>query len=274
MRSSTLDNNYKMSREEMLTMALARSGGSDVTVEALNVTQNGTYTEAGKAYSPVTVNISGYELASASGNPITLTDASALPLVECKATITATQDLNGYDKPWAGGANVNIADITYESQIVADVTITVNRDTNGNFESIVLNGTCSASQIVNLGTIAVESGETYAICDFCEGTYGGTTRTQLYGTDIILLEIYANYASGYVATGTASASGNASIRIRLNNGTTYTNVTLKPMCVKGSTISSFSPYSNICPISGTSSVTLTHNDTTTTQALSNTCYGG
>ena len=30
---------------------------SSVTVEALNVTQNGTYSEAGKAYSPVTVNI-------------------------------------------------------------------------------------------------------------------------------------------------------------------------------------------------------------------------
>ena len=35
-------------------------GGSSVTVEALNVTQNGTYTApSGTAYSPVTVNVSG-----------------------------------------------------------------------------------------------------------------------------------------------------------------------------------------------------------------------
>lgn len=35
-------------------------GGSSVTVESLNVTQNGTYTApTGKAYSPVTVNVSG-----------------------------------------------------------------------------------------------------------------------------------------------------------------------------------------------------------------------
>lgn len=35
-------------------------GGGDITVEALSVTQNGTYTApAGKAYSPVTVNVSG-----------------------------------------------------------------------------------------------------------------------------------------------------------------------------------------------------------------------
>ena len=32
-------------------------GGSSVTVEALSVTENGTYSEEGKAYSPVTVNV-------------------------------------------------------------------------------------------------------------------------------------------------------------------------------------------------------------------------
>lgn len=37
-----------------------QTGGSSVTVESLNVTQNGTYTApSGKAYSPVTVNVSG-----------------------------------------------------------------------------------------------------------------------------------------------------------------------------------------------------------------------
>lgn len=37
-----------------------QGGGSSVTVEALSVTQNGTYTApTGKAYSPVTVNVSG-----------------------------------------------------------------------------------------------------------------------------------------------------------------------------------------------------------------------
>lgn len=35
-------------------------GGGDITVEALSVTQNGTYTaQTGHAYSPVTVNVSG-----------------------------------------------------------------------------------------------------------------------------------------------------------------------------------------------------------------------
>ena len=51
----------------------------DVTVEALNVTENGTYSEEGKAYSPVTVNVAGVagdiqpftmQLIDGSDNPI------------------------------------------------------------------------------------------------------------------------------------------------------------------------------------------------------------
>lgn len=36
---------------------IAGGGGGGVTVEALSVTENGTYSEEGKAYSPVTVNV-------------------------------------------------------------------------------------------------------------------------------------------------------------------------------------------------------------------------
>lgn len=44
----------------------AGSGGSDITVEELNVTENGTYTaESGKAYSPVNVNVSGADISTA-----------------------------------------------------------------------------------------------------------------------------------------------------------------------------------------------------------------
>ena len=40
-------------------------GGSGVTVEALSVTENGTYSEEGKAYSPVTVNVAGEDVPTA-----------------------------------------------------------------------------------------------------------------------------------------------------------------------------------------------------------------
>lgn len=51
------------------------SGGGGITVEALSVTQNGTYTApTGKAYSPVTVNVSGGGGSSASKKQINFID--------------------------------------------------------------------------------------------------------------------------------------------------------------------------------------------------------
>lgn len=59
-----------------------QGGGSSVTVEALSVTQNGTYTApTGKAYSPVTVTVSGgdspYTLLGSSEFSVTTTSTSA-----------------------------------------------------------------------------------------------------------------------------------------------------------------------------------------------------
>ena len=50
-------------------------GGGDITVESLSVTENDTYTApAGKAYSPVTVNVSGGGGGDLSSATITITD--------------------------------------------------------------------------------------------------------------------------------------------------------------------------------------------------------
>lgn len=68
-------------------------GGGDITVEALSVTENGTYTaESGKAYSPVTVNVpSDFSVAE-----VTITDnratGSAIDFNVCECC-----EINGYD---------------------------------------------------------------------------------------------------------------------------------------------------------------------------------
>lgn len=51
---------YPENRIEQYLDAIAKGGGGGVDVEPLTVTENKTYTApAGKAYSPVTVNVSG-----------------------------------------------------------------------------------------------------------------------------------------------------------------------------------------------------------------------
>ena len=47
----------RMNREYIKAVVEEAGGGGDVTVEALSVTENGEYSEEGKAYSPVTVNV-------------------------------------------------------------------------------------------------------------------------------------------------------------------------------------------------------------------------
>lgn len=46
-----------ITREEMFLKKAGEGGGGDVTIEQLNVTENGTYSEEGKAFSPVIVEV-------------------------------------------------------------------------------------------------------------------------------------------------------------------------------------------------------------------------
>ena len=46
-----------ITREEMFLKKAGEGSGGDVTIEQLDVSENGTYSESGKAYSPVVVNV-------------------------------------------------------------------------------------------------------------------------------------------------------------------------------------------------------------------------
>ena len=80
----------------LLARKLKKESGGDVTIESLVVTENGNYSETGKAYSPVVVNVpfpeNGYLLKSASGQAINITDGAPLYLQECKAEIKSLQE--------------------------------------------------------------------------------------------------------------------------------------------------------------------------------------
>lgn len=87
----------------LLAKKLKKESGGDVTIESLVVTENGNYSETGKAYSPVVVNVpfpqNGYLLESASGQAINITDGAPLYLQECKAEIESVQEGSGTPSP-------------------------------------------------------------------------------------------------------------------------------------------------------------------------------
>lgn len=87
-------------------------GGSSVTVEALSVTANGTYTApAGKAYSPVTVNVSGGGSSGNMSDPIRFFDYDGT-LVASYTSVPSSLPANpSYEGLVAQGWNWSLEDI-------------------------------------------------------------------------------------------------------------------------------------------------------------------
>ena len=226
-----------------------KSDDTGITVESLNVTENGTYTApSGKAYSPVKVEIPDPPTPSifgeVKGNPITFTDGADAPLVECKAEIVATQDLHGYDKPWVGGAGKNKFDI---KGWLDSVSTTYTQ--NGDSFTITSQTTLYSTPFVFSDT---DVQVTFSFDSFTNDTTTYARLTLLDSNNNIVDTRYA----GDVAPLTVIAS---KCRFDWTNGGNFT--INKPQIELGNQKSAFAPYSNICPISGFSEVEIENNGT-------------
>ena len=206
----------------------------EVTVEPLNVTENGTYTApTGKAYSPVTVNVGEPfppVIKRVTGNPIELTDAASAPLVKCVTEIQGSQDLHGYDKPWVGGAGKNKLD--KDGYVYTDPKTNI---------------------AVNIGTLNVKSGVTYTISCVQDSALTEANRNTLM-CNVNGGDIYENASSGYhkeagLHTLTFTANSDQLATVRFWNHDCSPTITYSHFMVEiGSTATSYEPYSNICPI--------------------------
>ena len=226
-----------------------------------------------------------------SGAYVEFINALALDASSVIAEITASQDLHGYDKPWAGGAGINklplvLADIksantsgTWSDNVYTlnGGTFTVNTDSDGNVTGITADGTFSANSDFNIAP---------------KGNYNALNGLILYAGVTCSTSTYTIYCAMRVSPWTAYAylqnvssvtisnvpnDSDTGFFIRVFAGS-VSNVAFKPM-VATAGITGFYPYTNICPITGYSSVTITDVDAeshtaTVTVALGSTVYGG
>ena len=168
------------------------------------------------------------------GNPIVLDDA----LGEVKSLgveLTPIQDLHGYSKPWAGGAGKNKFDKSTAS-------VGVN-----------WNGTSMAYSIAS-DYIPVTAGNKY--------TFSVSDMSKYTGVIVAYFDSNKTYISSGSSTTFDVTSGMAYIRIsiRCANTDTWTQADLTSAKIQleiGNTATSYEPYSNICPITGHDSVTVT-----------------
>ena len=176
-------------------------------------------------------------ISTASGSIAHFEDGAKADAVSVIAHIEPVQDLNGYDYPWPGGGNKNKANID-------DIQIGKAWNTGNNLERASLfipvspstEYTVSITGFDNLGITYVEKENAAATTSLCLTTFtsGLFTRTTSASTGCIVIQ--------FSKTGGITASDLANVKIQLESGNTAT---------------SWTPYSNICPITGHTSATVT-----------------
>lgn len=274
-----------ITREEYF-LKKAGESTSPVAVEQLNVTENGTYSETGKAYSPVivevpaptlitktitengtytassdnadgysqvTVNVPYMEKKSASGDIASFSDGAGYPFLKVKANINPVQDLHGYDYPWVGGAGKNKLPPLQSEQEMNGVKFTPNAD-----GSIVLTGTASGGNAaVDLGR---PEGLTLPAGEYVASGAGSSQNVtfEVYGIVSGTISMIRSGLGAFTLTQTTGVF----IRAFVTNGSTVSG-TMYPQIESGSSATTYAPYSNICPISGFTGVNVTVSPTTT-----------
>ena len=189
--------------------------------------------------------------------------------------IEPIQDLHGYDNPWPAGGGKNKFEITQGTGTVGDVTFSVIVD-DGNVIGLKASGNISANANIVVATANISEAGDYLFSGLTAGS-SSTVVVQLRDSSDNILSTRATDESVNITL----SVGTYTCVLRVINGATLSDIEVKPMLRLASSESGYSPYSNICPISGHANVdvivspTINPSDGTTYPIpLGQTVYGG
>jgi hypothetical protein len=179
---------------------------------------------------------------SASGSIASFSDGSTHPMSKLEIGIEPQQDLHGYDSPWVGGTGKNKYDpSSLNNKTVRGITATVS---NG---EITLNGTATDNAYFAVYALHLTSADGFSVSvnnPVAESNFHlalQTSEGQYYADNSL--------SNANVVIKSALTDCNGFI-IYVKSGTALTNFKLKPQLEFGQTATAWTPYSNICPISG------------------------
>ena len=182
---------------------------------------------------------------SKSGEVVSTSDAAEFPLKDLQSEITATQNLNGYEYPWVGGAGENLLDpnIKFPNESQFGLTITSDGYNFSYTGTATSSGNIYSTNVSSANAVILPAG-TYISKNGTLSLYkanGGWLRNQYSGVAFTIDEPF------YVRN----------IYWEIVEGRTY-NANNFIALAKGSTApSAWTPYENICPISGRTEVNVT-----------------
>lgn len=210
---------------------------------------------------------------TASGSIASFTDgADNLPLKSLVVDINPVQDLHGYDSPWPAGGGTNL--LPFEDVFENGWTTTLNGLTatyNNGFMHVT--GTNESSTWTNL--VFYSGVWVRNPLEFGAGNY--TMSNKL--TIVCKIDDAAAYVNKSIAFTAESVLNVKGFYVAVQGGLTV-DYNIPLMFIRGTTMpTSYSPYENICPISGWTEVDVNHSDadmtnpTTVTIELGQTVYG-
>ena len=175
---------------------------------------------------------------TASGSIASFPDGAAMPVIDCSVAVAPNQDLHGYDNPWPAGGGKNLLPTITSVTTLNGVTWTPNAD-----GTIKVNGTASANSVIDLGrnVLTLPAG-TYTTNQSVANQFDVNVFRLVNGSGVL-------HAQGG-GTFTLTEESSIFVRFAVLTGVTVNNVIIQPMLESGSEMTSFAPYSNICPISG------------------------
>lgn len=177
---------------------------------------------------------------SYTGNPVSFTTANGGTMSSVSVTTYYTQDLHGYQGPWPGGGGVNIWDEQWELG-------TWGLSSGGKAVRIA-----SSNQIRNKNLIPVEPSTEYRIL----------TSTDTSGFFLVLIDDDTTMAATSLArvggsTYKVFTTGGNTHWIGFSMSATYGTVYQNDIAVNyPSSVTTYSPYANVCPYEGLTSLSV------------------
>ena len=190
------------------------------------------------------------------GTQISVNTPAISDVTKAEAALKAKQTLNGYSYPWPGGVRKNKFPSLSATSEASGITATKNAD-----GSITLSGTATATVYfdvdTNFSTAAVHGYYFSGIPSPCPYGNGVRFRICASSSNRTAIDDYYVSTAGVVTGGTITDNSTGRcLSIRVASGTAISPaLTLYPM-ISAIQDDTYEPYENVCPITGSDSVTL------------------
>lgn len=212
--------------------------GRDPVLEEVSVGMSGVETE-------IKTIMSGTQ-------PLVIPDAYYGNMTFLEVKFHPEQDYHGYSGPWPGGANVNLLIQNNSEQTYEENGLTVTLNTNG---ELVFNGQLSSgSSYFHLFTLdtPIEVDTSMYVHLFNEFVTSGCVIGIRQSNNTSISSSSTDTTNKvYQVTGSATMGG---ISVFVNSTANFENRTARPLIAKTNSVSSWSPYANLCPITGYSEI--------------------